>query len=286
MPHDSFATAAHERFKGRRQGAGILLSALLHAALLAIIVLVSFSPAQQPSSFKSIPVTLANLPATLSSSVLGLGKQPPVPSQPIARLARPSPTAYTFLPISAPHAPSPLRSRSQMQVVGGATGSSGAALRSSSRQATQVDLNAELEALAAAQAKQAATPRNADSSATLDLSSTSPSDDNGVGDPVHGLDGAKDFIRAQIERHWYPQEAELVRRDIAVTIRLALKSDGTVVRADIVYDAGSAADAVYRSLASSARNAALVSSPLALPKGVYAPITTVSLQFDTASLAR
>jgi hypothetical protein len=77
--------------------------------------------------------------------------------------------------------------------------------------------------------------------------------------------GLKDFIRAQIERRWQFDGAG--DREIVVTIRLRLSPDGVVQSAQIVDDRTT--DPGFHAAAIGARNAALLSSPLQLPPGLF-----------------
>src|SRR5258708_1185318 len=70
----------------------------------------------------------------------------------------------------------------------------------------------------------------------------------------------KDFLRAQVERHWYWDRRRLAAAgDWAVSIHLLLNRDGTVAKAEIVDDISHGGNPEYHDLALSARNAALLS---------------------------
>lgn len=77
----------------------------------------------------------------------------------------------------------------------------------------------------------------------------------------------KDYIRAQVERRWNLNTGELGQGNIVIPIHVVLAPDGTVTKAEIVDQKRYGADVAYRSIALSARNAVLLSSPLALPTG-------------------
>ena len=62
--------------------------------------------------------------------------------------------------------------------------------------------------------------------------------------------------------------------------------DGTVNRAEIVSDPRHAADPGYHDLAISARNAALVSSPLHLPPGALTDMADMVLTFSPRDVLR
>ena len=90
---------------------------------------------------------------------------------------------------------------------------------------------------------------------------------------------AKDFIRAQIERHWYLDRQAAGAADFNTSLHLELQSDGSVLSAEIIRDSNLAGSAAYRSAASSLRGAALLSSPLVLPKGQYEAVKDIELTF-------
>jgi hypothetical protein len=77
----------------------------------------------------------------------------------------------------------------------------------------------------------------------------------------------KDYIRAQVERRWNLDTAELGTRNFTIPIHVVLAPDGSVTRAEIVDQKRYIADAAYHSLAIAARNAVILSSPFALPSG-------------------
>lgn len=76
--------------------------------------------------------------------------------------------------------------------------------------------------------------------------------------------GVKDFIRVQVERHWSLDLASLGQGDFTVPVRVDIGRDGTVLKAELV-DTARSSDPAYREIASSARNAILLASPLTLP---------------------
>jgi hypothetical protein len=78
----------------------------------------------------------------------------------------------------------------------------------------------------------------------------------------------RDFIRGQVERHWSLDIASLGAEEFSIPIRLEITSSGSVLKAEIVGTSRDA-DPLYRTIASSARNAVLSASPLSLPPGRY-----------------
>ena len=97
----------------------------------------------------------------------------------------------------------------------------------------------------------------------------------------------KDFLRDQIEHHWSPDLASLHGRNVSVPILVAITTTtGVVTRAEIVNNVGAGFDSVYDEIAVSARNAALLSSPLALPPGHYPKSMQVIVTLSTAEALR
>ena len=90
----------------------------------------------------------------------------------------------------------------------------------------------------------------------------------------------KDFLRAQVERHWYWDRRQLGAGDWAVSIHVLLNRDGSVAKAEIVDDTRHGGNATYHDLALSARNAVLLSSPLNLPPGLYDSVKDITLTLD------
>lgn len=88
----------------------------------------------------------------------------------------------------------------------------------------------------------------------------------------------KDFIRAQVERKWSLDLDALDDRKVTVFIHVVLTPDGVIKKAEIVNDRRS--DAAYHSLAISARNAVLLSSPINLPTGTPAGALDVILNLS------
>lgn len=88
----------------------------------------------------------------------------------------------------------------------------------------------------------------------------------------------KDFIRAQVERRWSLNLDALEDRRVTVFIHVVLTPDGAIKKAEIVNDRRT--DAAYHSLAISARNAVLLSSPITLPAGTPASALDVVLNLS------
>jgi len=106
-------------------------------------------------------------------------------------------------------------------------------------------------------------------------------------DAVPGSEAAiKDFLRDQIEHHWNPDLDALHGRDISVLLRVAVTSSGAITRADLVDARESGIDPAYDEAAMSARDAALLSSPLTLPPGQYPALMNLILTLNTRDAMR
>ena len=106
-------------------------------------------------------------------------------------------------------------------------------------------------------------------------------------DAVLGFDATlRDFLRDQIEHHWGLDLAALHGKDFSVFIRVAITKAGVVTGAEVVNNRKSGVDDAYDEAALSARNAALLSSPLTLPPGHYPELMNVILTLNTRDALR
>ena len=96
----------------------------------------------------------------------------------------------------------------------------------------------------------------------------------------------EDLIRAQVQRRWNLRLDELGERELIVTIHVVLEPDGTVAKAEVVDTPRTRGDEVYRSIAISARNAVLLSSPLTLPQGMTEEMRDMTISFNTRDSLR
>jgi outer membrane biosynthesis protein TonB len=90
--------------------------------------------------------------------------------------------------------------------------------------------------------------------------------------------GVKDYVRAQVLRRWSLNLDRLGGRRPIVRLRFEMKRDGTVTGAEIVDDSPN--DIVLHDIAVSARNAALLSSPIQLPPGEYPAVMRFTLDLN------
>jgi outer membrane biosynthesis protein TonB len=123
-------------------------------------------------------------------------------------------------------------------------------------------LDAQLRALARLRAPQASLPV-LDNAGASDVDATS--DDAAPGSEA--TYAVRDYIRNQVERRWSLNLARLAGKNPVVLIRIEMKRNGTITKAEIVDHARFTTDAAWRDIALSARNAVLLSSPIALPSG-------------------
>jgi hypothetical protein len=110
---------------------------------------------------------------------------------------------------------------------------------------------------------------------------------SGSGGPA-GAGGyrVEDLVRAQVQRRWNLRLDELGERELIVTIHVVVEPDGTVAKAEIVDTPRTRGDDAYRSIAISARNAVLLSSPLTLPSGMTEEMRDMTISFNTRDSLR
>ncbi len=98
--------------------------------------------------------------------------------------------------------------------------------------------------------------------------------------------GLADYVRAQILRRWWPQLDADAARNMAVTLSLRLSRSGEISDIRIVDLHRFENDARFHGMALSARNAAQLASPIALPPGNYEPLTQVTITLDPRAVLR
>jgi hypothetical protein len=98
--------------------------------------------------------------------------------------------------------------------------------------------------------------------------------------------GVRDFVRAQAERRWNLDFTKLGKRRFVIPIHIVMGQDGTILAAEIVDTQRYSSDAVYRSIALSARNAVLLSSPIVFPSGTFNSTIEMTLDFNPRDMVR
>jgi hypothetical protein len=144
------------------------------------------------------------------------------------------------------------------------------------------ELQIRLEALSRLRQPETTDSRLLDRSGVSDRTATS----NGAILGPQATYSVRDLVRAQVERRWNLALDELGDRNFVIAIHVVLTRDGTVTKAEIVDTARYSADATYRSIALSARNAVLLSSPLALPSGDYDETMDITLNLNPRNSLR
>jgi hypothetical protein len=96
----------------------------------------------------------------------------------------------------------------------------------------------------------------------------------------HASYSLRDFVRAQVLRHWNLDYSVLGDRRFTVPVRVEMTSRGVIASAKIMDQAKYAEDAIYREIALSARNAVLLSSPIPLPPGNYQAVMNFVLDLN------
>ena len=110
-----------------------------------------------------------------------------------------------------------------------------------------------------------------------------PAPDNGGAAYGSGSGGGyalADFVRAQILRRWWPDLTSDSARGMPVVLRLQMTRAGVISDVQITDQQRFNNDKLFRSMALSARNAAMLASPIPLPPGRYDAVMTVSITLD------
>jgi hypothetical protein len=139
------------------------------------------------------------------------------------------------------------------------------------------ELSARLRAFAQIQAPDAALP-NADNNAPPGRGS---GDGGGAGNYA-----LKDFIRAQILRRWLPDMTIAGNRNMPVEVRVRMLSSGVIDNVTILDQERFHSDTAFRNMALSARDAALLASPIQLPPGKYQRVTVLTIDLDPKAVLR
>ena len=138
------------------------------------------------------------------------------------------------------------------------------------------ELSTKLRAMAQLKTPDAALP-NADNTAAPGSSG------DGSGEGNYAL---KDFIRAQILRRWLPDLSIPGARDMPVQLRVRLLKSGMIDDVVIVDQKRFHLDKVFRDMALSARDAALLASPIQIPGVKYEKTQTLTINLDPKAVLR
>jgi hypothetical protein len=138
------------------------------------------------------------------------------------------------------------------------------------------ELSAQLRGLAQLKSADTALP-NADNSGAP----------GGAGDGSgEGNYALKDFIRAQILRRWLPDLSIPGARNLPVLVRVRLLKSGVIDDVTIVDAARMHTDAAFRDMALSARDAALLASPIQIPSARLQKTQTLTITLDPKAVLR
>ncbi len=96
----------------------------------------------------------------------------------------------------------------------------------------------------------------------------------------------KDFIRAQILRRWLPDLSIPGARDMPVLVRVRLLRSGVIDDVMIVDQQRFHLDKAFRNMALSARDAALLASPIQIPGARYEKTQTLTINLDPKAVLR
>lgn len=138
------------------------------------------------------------------------------------------------------------------------------------------ELSAKLRALAQLKAPDAALP-NADNNAAPGGMGS------GEGEGNYAL---KDFIRAQILRRWLPDLSLPGARNMPVLVRVRLLKSGVIDDVTIVDQQRFHLDKIFRDMALSARDAALLASPIQIPGTRFEKTQTLTISLDPKAVLR
>jgi hypothetical protein len=106
---------------------------------------------------------------------------------------------------------------------------------------------------------------------------------DGIGEGNYAL---KDFIRAQILRRWLPDLTIPGARNMPVALRIRLLKSGMIDDVAIVDQQRFYADKAFHNMALSARDAALLASPIQIPGVRYERTQTLTIDLDPKAVLR
>lgn len=300
---DVDTTAAPRPARGRASpmGPGVIASILLHLAVAALILFGLPSLLSAPPDVPAaIPVDLVQFGTTTAS--------PPAPEKAEVPQEKAPETADLTppQPVPAPQTPPPPQSLAKAEEgaapnllstpraedavrpkpIEAPRPAPRPAAKPQKRPSPPVDsFEAKLQSLARLRQPTPPVPPNPARQDGTGVSNRTASSSTAAPGP-DALYSVKDFLRAQIERRWNLDRANLGSADWVISIHLLLNRDGKVASAEVVDDPRLATNEKFRSLAMSARNAALLSSPLTLPPGTYELVKDITLDFDPRKVSQ
>ena len=101
-----------------------------------------------------------------------------------------------------------------------------------------------------------------------------------------GAYALRDFIRAQILRRWLPTLPDAAARAAVVHLKLNVSSSGAISDIVITDQARFTTDMVFHGMALSARNAALLASPIQMPPGNWPKVIPLEIDLDPKAALR
>ncbi len=218
----------------RDNGTGLAVSGLLHGLLLLLILYFIRHPAQVSETVSRVlPVDIVHLGSETES--------PPSPKRALVPQQASAPRGQSSSPAPA--------------------GVSHDATKPTPEDAFDAKLRA-LSQLRVPDAKPQALDNAGSDAQTLSTDATGG----------HASYSLRDFVRAQVLRHWNLDYSMLGDKRFTVPIRVEMTSKGVITRAEIVDTARYTGDAIYHEISLSARNAVTLSSPIPLPPGNYQPV--------------
>jgi len=221
----------------KRDAPGWLTSFLLHGLLLLAALMVLHRPESGQEGLRFVPVTLVPLGGNSTAPRAGEAAAAAPAGVPSTHERR----ASSVPPSRAPNAPA------------------------------ADALDAQLARLSRARL-----PQSGAVAAAANSAATEPGAE-GTGEGEEGAYGVRDLVRAQVLRRWSLDLAALGAQRFVLPVRVLMRRDGTVLKAEIVDTPRFHTDKIYREIALSARNAVILSSPLPLPPGNYAPTFAVTI---------
>ncbi|HVJ40115.1 MAG TPA: hypothetical protein VM639_01410 [Dongiaceae bacterium] len=295
-----------------RMTAGIAASIVLHLCVLLLIAAGLLRPAELPAPADlAIPVDLvrfgpvtagpvvkrlADLPQEQAPRAPQQAQQPPHPAPLTVQPPAPAPTpVVSVAPAPVPSAP-PAAQRALAALMTRPQAKPPAQkLEAHDKTATPLDsrrqaappdpLTMRLQQLAKLKlGSTPAQPGTGDPAASGLSNATAASADAAPG--LSASYSVKDFLRAQVIRHWNLKTQPSQTAGWTVSIHLQLRRDGSVALVEIVDPARYRLNRPYFEFALSARNAVLLAAPLVIPPGQYDLASDVVLPFSARDVVQ